>query len=376
MQYKILVVDDSKSIYRMISQMLQPKGCSVDFAPDGQSGLLQSKITSYDLIFLDIHMPVINGLDVCKALKRNSTYEHRPIILLTSDSLNLEEGLTSGAADYVLKPFKEVELVARAFAQIRISRISLSMKFRTEQLQRDLLEQESRLNDAEHDLQNYFYQSAHKLRSPINSIQGLFNLMKLEFPGSVVNPYYPLIDNTIGRLSYVNEQVSRIGFLKSSRPNNKCFSLRPLIEKTITNKNVNMEIEEDITLFTDDVIFRYGIEPIIDNAIHYSKQHQSEPKVSVSTNEIDGKVQLIVQDNGPGIAESNLHKVLEMFFIGDETSTGNGLGLSISRLALSQINLAIDIQSKKNHFTKISIDITHALCCHHNYFNEDRIKSA
>ena len=362
MNHQILVIDDSKSIYHAITRVLGPRDCIVDYASNGQAGLLYAKNKHYDLILLDIHMPLINGLEVCRALKNNAKYEHRPIILLTSDASNLEEGLMAGASDYILKPFKDAELVARVFAQIKVSKIRLTLKFRTEQLQRDLLTQQTKLKELEQDLQKYFYQASHKLRSPLNSIKGLFHLMKMEYPLSINNQYYPLIDKSIERMVYVNEQVSRIGFLKSCRPSYGNFSLKQILEKVSQSKHVPVVMDEDITLFTDDVIFTYAIEPIVENARYYSQNYkQNIAEASISFHCKNGKSLLVIQDNGPGIRESSINNIFDMFYIGDEKSTGNGLGLFISKLATNLLNLPIDVESRKDQYTKITIDLTQTI---------------
>lgn len=376
MNHQILVIDDSKSIYNAITRALGRYPCFVDYASNGQIGLLYAKSKHYDLILLDIHMPLINGLEVCRALKNNPKYEHRPVILLTSDGSNLEEGLMAGASDYVLKPFKDSELIARVFAQIKVSKIRLSLKFRTEQLQRDLLSQQEKLKEAEHDLQKYFYQASHKLRSPLNSIKGLFQLMKMEFPLSINNPYYPMIDESIERIVYVNEQVSRIGFLKSHRPNYSTFSLNKLLEKISIDKKVPLLMDEEVNLYTDDVVFLYGLEPIIENAYYFSDAYRNGmAESSIYFRTEHGKSLLVVQDNGPGIEEPKLNNIFDMFYIGDERSTGNGLGLFISKLAMNLLNLPINIQTKKGQFTSVTIDITQAIV--NNQLNyEQQVKSA
>lgn len=114
----ILVVDDEKNIVQLARLYLGNEGFNVDEAYDGKEALEKARAISPDLIVLDIMMPEMDGLSVCKELRKTSNI---PIIILTArdDDVDKIVGLEIGADDYVTKPFNPRELVARVKAVLR-----------------------------------------------------------------------------------------------------------------------------------------------------------------------------------------------------------------------------------------------------------------
>jgi two-component system alkaline phosphatase synthesis response regulator PhoP len=114
----ILVVDDEPHIVRLARDYLERAGFTVATAGDGPSALRQARAGHPDLVILDLGLPGLDGLDVARALRRESTV---PIIMLTArtDESDRIVGLELGADDYVTKPFSPKELVARVRAVLR-----------------------------------------------------------------------------------------------------------------------------------------------------------------------------------------------------------------------------------------------------------------
>ncbi|MBU0854610.1 MAG: response regulator transcription factor, partial [Gammaproteobacteria bacterium] len=126
---RILVIEDNRDILANVLDYLELKGYVVDCAQDGLSGLHLAATEHYDLIVLDIMLPGIDGLQVCKRL-RDDAGRDTPIIMLTArDALNDRlQGLGAGADDYLIKPFALSELVARIEAILRRSQGSRKHK--------------------------------------------------------------------------------------------------------------------------------------------------------------------------------------------------------------------------------------------------------
>lgn len=119
MKKNVLVVEDNQDIANLVSIHLQDIGAHVDHAADGELGLAMAKEGKYDLVILDLMLPGMNGLDVCRNLRTQKN--HTPILMLTAKSTELDRvlGLEIGADDYLTKPFSVPELVARAKAIFR-----------------------------------------------------------------------------------------------------------------------------------------------------------------------------------------------------------------------------------------------------------------
>jgi DNA-binding response OmpR family regulator len=116
---KILLVEDDKKIVNFLRKGLRSEGETVDQAQDGEEGLHLAQEGHYDLIILDLMLPVIDGISLCQKLR--AAGNHTPIIMLTArDSVDDRvKGLNAGADDYLTKPFAFSELLARLRALTR-----------------------------------------------------------------------------------------------------------------------------------------------------------------------------------------------------------------------------------------------------------------
>jgi DNA-binding response OmpR family regulator len=119
MRKRILVIEDEGDIAELIRLHLDDLGFAVAIAYDGNTGLRKAFMGSWDLIVLDLRLPGIDGLEICRRLRQNSGSV--PILMLTSKSSELDRvvGLEIGADDYVTKPFSVLELIARVKAILR-----------------------------------------------------------------------------------------------------------------------------------------------------------------------------------------------------------------------------------------------------------------
>ncbi len=119
----ILVIDDEKELARLVMRALEHEGYDVIYASDGTSGLRIAREHRPDLVVLDLTMPDIDGLEVCKSLRAEPRIARLPILVLSARASAADRilGLELGADDYLIKPFVAQELVARVKALLRRS---------------------------------------------------------------------------------------------------------------------------------------------------------------------------------------------------------------------------------------------------------------
>jgi DNA-binding response OmpR family regulator len=116
---RILIIEDNADLARLLAMHLRDLSYDVDTSPDGPSGLEQAGRTAYDLIILDLMLPGMDGIEVCRRIREQPHYV--PIVMLTSRSSETDRvvGLEVGADDYITKPFSIRELLARVKAIFR-----------------------------------------------------------------------------------------------------------------------------------------------------------------------------------------------------------------------------------------------------------------
>ena len=123
----ILLVEDNRGIAEMVGEFLERRGYSLDYASDGVTGLRLATTNSYDVVVLDLMLPGLDGLELCRRLRHDSK-KSTPVLMLTARD-TLEDklvGLDAGADDYLVKPFEIRELEARVRALIRRDRRQVS----------------------------------------------------------------------------------------------------------------------------------------------------------------------------------------------------------------------------------------------------------
>lgn len=123
---RVLLVEDDPAMSRMVASMLESDGLRVECVGSGEEGLEKALAEPFDLAVLDWNLPGMNGVDLCKKLRREKTLSLMPILFLTghASSRDVVEAFSSGADDFVSKPFRAPELNARIMGLLRRARVS------------------------------------------------------------------------------------------------------------------------------------------------------------------------------------------------------------------------------------------------------------
>ncbi|KQM64610.1 two-component system response regulator [Pedobacter sp. Leaf216] len=181
----LLLVEDEPSVVSVISRGLTEEGFTVSIAPDGAIGKQMALDNQFDLIILDIMLPGINGLELCKIIKEKKP--NTPVIMLTAlgTTENVVNGLDNGADDYLIKPFKFAELFARirmllrryhgAVSQDQIITIAdLQINLSAKTVKRD--QQEIVLTATEYRLLEYMSKNKSKILSRIDILENVWDI--------------------------------------------------------------------------------------------------------------------------------------------------------------------------------------------------------
>jgi signal transduction histidine kinase len=335
---RILAVDDDRINLRIIGGILRSEGYEIAEAASGEQALEVYESFNPNLVLLDVMMPGIDGFTTCRTLKKKHGDKCAPVIFVTakSEAEDVVMGFDAGGVDYLAKPFRPKEVVARI-------RTHLSNQELVEQ-QKDLVAQLSKANAAK---DRFLGMCAHDLRNPLSSIRGLAELMDEGALGPLSEEQKEIIRTIHGAsqsmLQLVNELLDvatiEAGHLKLEKAATR---IAEIVERAVhlakieaAKKSTKVEMvrgETDPVVDVDSNKIRQVVDNLISNAVKYS------PKGSIVTVLIHSNAEVAgfaVRDDGPGIPESERHKLFKDYGrlstvpTGGEKSTG--LGLAICR---------------------------------------------
>ena len=201
---KILIIEDDVKIVNFLKKGLEEESYSVDYSHNGEEGLYLASVNSYDLILLDIMLPLLDGIEVCKKLRVEDI--NTPIIMLTArDSIeDTIKGLDIGANDYLPKPFSFSELLARIRVQLR-AKDSTQTKLKIADLELDLLAKTAKRADdtinltaKEFSLLEYLIKNQNRVLSE-TLLGEMLNNMEESNISNIVNVYIYRLRNKIDK---------------------------------------------------------------------------------------------------------------------------------------------------------------------------------
>jgi K+-sensing histidine kinase KdpD len=191
-------------------------------------------------------------------------------------------------------------------------------------------------------------------------MEGLLQLIDSEYPEISDNQYVEKLQHTIKKFSHINQQISKIGEIKSYSPIFQKiqlnFHLEAFLTENFPNEIFDLTFPKEIEINSDLELFNIGLKPIIDNAAFYGQFTKFPFKeIKIYTEETAENIILNIKDNGPGISDEQMGKIIEMFYIGNTNSEGNGLGLFISKIAFEKLNIKLNFKVEENKFTIVQL---------------------
>jgi DNA-binding response OmpR family regulator len=183
-QATILIVDDEPENLNVLEALLTLVGYRVSAFPRGEMALVAASEELPDLVLLDIRMPWMDGYEVCRRFKADARLRQIPIIFLSafSDHSDKLRAFEVGGVDYVLKPFAEVEVLARVNTHLRLSRHRLDLEELDAQRVEELAEAHRRLEVRDGTKNPWFSVLSHEMRAPLSGLLGISERLFLDLP--------------------------------------------------------------------------------------------------------------------------------------------------------------------------------------------------
>jgi two-component system, sensor histidine kinase and response regulator len=385
--YNILVVDDNPGNIKILGSCLRKEKYNLGFAGNGVEALnvLKEEI-DFDLILLDILMPVMNGFDTCSAIRAIDKFKDIPIIFITAfdDFDNIIKGFELGGQDYITKPFSQRELMARVKTQLELKRAKDDLRNANIWLGKEVEERTKELNLSNKQLMQqakdiynaYLNQKALineleqldeskttllKLISldicaPLSKLMNFLNNLKNKFVLADNADIINIIENSSTRLERFSFVASRITQLRTGNKDIVddfipivLFTdfLKEELQKRIRSVNISVNIDEDTiesSVRCDKILMQICLTCILDNVYKYSSQNSDVTVRVFSENE------RVVFDfiNNEQAFSKEVNKNLNRVFANEEVYAEDNFGLDMALIKIIMDALKGTINIRNN----------------------------
>ncbi len=367
---RILVVDDSPDNVFLIQAILEEEGYKIITAADGRTALAKVEESPPDLVLLDVMMPGMDGFEVTKRLRDNTSLPFIPILLITAyDHLSVAKGLDTGADDFIRKPVEVDELLARVRSLLRLKH-SIDERDQIARQREDFV---SRLT--------------HDLRTPLIAADKMLSLMQQGALGELS----PTMNEALDTMARSNKNLLAMAntllevYRYEAGRKNLNFSpvdLQALLQEIVkeltplaAQKNLSLKLNEDENAKGDpgarNVVEcdRLELHRVFTNLVGNAIKFTDSGSVNVRLNDTKGagnpgipQVIVEVEDTGPGISPEEKAILFERFRQGKHKHSGSGLGLHLSRRIVEAHHGTIEVKSEvgKGSLFIVRIPVKHS----------------
>jgi two-component system, NtrC family, sensor kinase len=357
---RILAIDDTPDNLRLLIGIFDPKEYIVFPARSGSLALSLLKSNLPDLILLDINMPDMDGFELCKILKGDPKTRDIPVIFISGrdDPDAVTQGFAVGGVDFILKPFRSSEVLARSNAHLMLKHYRELLKKQNVQLQetvQSLAETQRQLARAENlsSLNQLVSGVAHEINTPIgvcitassylSRISEDMGQTRLSGTASIKN-YSDFLDETSEAAKMIeNSLETAVKLINSLKMMTEIKQLEPMqifsvcdaLNETIANANKSLKPNQVITLdCCSKTLLSGSIEAfcqifssLIANSLFHGFENRQDGEIDIHVEEKNGHIEVLCSDNGVGIPEEYLDKIFNPFFTTKRAKGNTGLGL-------------------------------------------------
>jgi signal transduction histidine kinase len=363
-QCRVLVVDDDERIVEALSVILSRDGYQISTASGGKEALRQIERVQPDVVVLDVIMPDMDGIAVCRSIKQSPATRFVPVILVTGlgERSRRLEGLNARANDFLDKPVDPLELLARVRSLMRMKQLYDEVEQNRRDLEIRVAERTNELRQANRRLEELSQVKsrilaivAHELRTPLSRASLALGLIRQDgFPearkASLLDEISEAVITLEARLDDVRIFSDPLDLKLTPA------SVADLVSGAIERvRRLRRRSQDLITIdvpaalppvMVDTTRMSRAMAHIIDNALKFG---EGQP-VLVQAAQVEGGIKILVRDSGPGI-DSDLKPVLfTPLQPGDDSSTrrhgGMGIGLSLVKVILDAHQVAIEFDSQ------------------------------
>ena len=351
---RILVIDDEEKICSSLTRVFESERYRVESATDGESGLHLYSQFKPDVVFCDLKMPGISGLDV---LRRILVEDPAAIVIVITGYATISsavESIQEGAYDFLPKPFTPDELriiTRRALERIRLLKESAGLRREKERLQ-----------------EKFIAMVSHQLRSPLVAVRQYHEVLLEGLAGTVTDEQREILERSQYRLnellSLVRDWLSFSRLDQNSiRDNTEKFKLQTLLEETrdllqpsADEKEVRLllPVDDATFLYADRKLLKEALLNCLSNAIQYNREGG---EVSVHISREEGNVSVRIRDTGLGIPSEDQERIFDEFYRSPQSGDipGTGLGLAIVKRIIELHGGSVSVISRQGEGSEFTL---------------------
>ena len=360
----ILIVDDEEVIRNICFRSLEKKGYHVGLAENGIDALDHIREGIYEIVFTDIKMPMMDGLELLQAIKRD--FPHLEVVIMTAFATieSAIDAMKKGAYDFILKPIKPDQI--RVVADRCLEKVQLGKENKALRVANQKLVELQEMKD------KFMAITSHELRTPVSHLKGYLGIINdeegqqlsaserdqcmeiilnaVDELEEIVTKMHNLDDSENGKLNLKTEPVEINGLIKQIVQEYKHFTIKR--EQLLEFKSAM----PGLSIHVDQSQIKSVLRELLQNAIKFT---QDGGEIKVST-EVEGEYCVInVRDNGIGIELSDQGKIFEKFFEIQDSNYhsssknkfmggGLGLGLTSVRAIVEAHGGGVKVKSEKD----------------------------
>jgi len=372
----VLYVEDNQEVRKSTAEMLALFFRQVDVVKNGLCGIesykkyFQSHKEHYDIVFTDIKMPKINGLELSRMILEENPKQHIVVISAHNEAHYLLELINIGIVNFVLKPidFRQFKAKVDTLGEtIRNQKIVNQKQKSLIDMNQLLLEAQKKAQEASEQKSRFLANMSHEIRTPLNAIRGFIALLHQKETDKEKLRYFDVINNASDSLLQIINDVLDISKIEEGKmvldeinfdPYSTLMGIVELFQTKASQKGVVLSVDYTRgipkVLYGDIFKLKQIFTNLISNALKFTP---SRAKIHCSISYIDHRLVLGVKDEGIGISKANQKHIFDSFSQAENSTTreygGTGLGLSISRKLTQILGGTLDLESqigKGSHF--------------------------
>jgi len=350
--FSILVVDDEPDNFDVIETLLSEQNYQLHYAANGKSAIASLEAFQPDLILMDVMMPEMDGIEVCRRIKANPEWQIVPIIMVTalSSKSDLANCLNAGADDFISKPINSVEMRARVHSMLRIKQQYDNIQALSEIQSNTINILESTLNELRGTLSS---RMSHELNTPLNGIMGTISLLKEDIENMDILEIREMlgwVDDSAQRLESLTKKFLLYLELESSLSRQQSFktaqtkfssdtvtsTLKAYVYKLKRSKDDLVFVLEDAVIAISDRYLLTILHELVDNAVKFSALGTI---IKINSQVVDNMFNLSVHDLGRGMTKEQVDRIDAFVQFERKTYEQQGIGLGL-RIVKKIVELA------------------------------------